>query len=65
MRRFIVHLVTEVDFVDGDEASNDVVQTYKKYLAEIVEEAAEDLFLQTIKGSHVESVSVAEIKAEV
>jgi hypothetical protein len=25
-----VHLVTEIDFVDGDEVSNDVVQNYKK-----------------------------------
>jgi hypothetical protein len=26
MRRFMVHFVTEIDFVDGDEASDDVVQ---------------------------------------
>ena len=26
MRRFMVHLVTEVDFEDGDEASDETVQ---------------------------------------
>ena len=40
MRRFMVHFVTEIDFVDGDEASDDVVQTYKKHLAETVQDAA-------------------------
>jgi hypothetical protein len=26
MRRFMVHFVTEIDFVDGDEASEDVIR---------------------------------------
>jgi hypothetical protein len=26
MRRFVVHLVTEIDFVDGDEASDEAVR---------------------------------------
>ena len=64
MRRFIVHLVTEIDFVDGDEASDDVVQTYKNHLAETVQDAAEALSLRTIKGSQVENVLVEEIKVE-
>ena len=50
MRLFMVHFVTEIDFVDGDEASDDVVQTYKKHLAETVQDAAEALSLRTIKG---------------
>jgi hypothetical protein len=29
MRRFMVHLVTEVDFEDGDEASDKTVQNYQ------------------------------------
>ena len=29
MRRFNVHLVTEVDFEDGDEASDETVQNYQ------------------------------------
>jgi hypothetical protein len=32
MRRFVVHFVTGVDFVDGDEASDDVAQNYKRHL---------------------------------
>ena len=64
MRRFMVHFVTEIDFVDGDEAADDVVQTYKKHLAETVQDAAEALSLRTIKGSRVENVLVEEIKVE-
>ena len=64
MRRFMVHLVTEIDFVDGDEASDAAAQNYQKHLSETVRNAAQGLSLRTIKGSRVESVSVVEIKAE-
>ena len=64
MRRFMVHLVTEVDFVDGDEASDALVQNYRKHLSETVRNAAQGLSLRTIKDTRVVSVSVAEIKAE-
>jgi hypothetical protein len=64
MRRFMVHFVSEIDFVDGDEASDDVVQNYKKHLSETVQDAAEALSLRTIKSSQVENVLVEEIKAE-
>ncbi len=57
----MVHFVT--DFVDGDEAADDVVQTYKKHLAETLQDAAETLSLRTIKGVQVENVLVEEIKA--
>jgi hypothetical protein len=50
MRRFVVHFVTGIDFVDGDEASDDVVQNYKRHLAETVQDAAQNLSLRTIKG---------------
>jgi hypothetical protein len=33
MRRFMVHLVTEIDFVDGDEASDVAAQNYQKHLS--------------------------------
>ena len=33
MRRFNVHLVTEIDFVDGDEASDEAAQNYQKHLS--------------------------------
>ena len=40
MRRFMVHLVTEVDFEDGDEASDKAVQSYQKDLKDTVVNAA-------------------------
>jgi hypothetical protein len=64
MRRFRAHFVTEIDFVDGDEASDTAAQNYKKHLAETVQDAAQNLSLPTIKGTRVESVQVEEIKAE-
>ena len=64
MRRFKVHLVTEVDFEDGDEASDKAVQDYQKHLKDTVVSAARELLLRTVKGSRVESVSVTEIKDE-
>jgi hypothetical protein len=64
MRRFMVHLVTEIDFVDGEEASDEAVRNYQKHLSETVQNAAQGLSLRTIKGTRVESVSVAEIKTE-
>ena len=64
MRRFMVHLVTEVEFEDGDEASDKTVQSYQKQLSETVRNAAQGLLLRTVKGARIESVSVAEIKTE-
>jgi hypothetical protein len=64
MRRFRVHFVTEIDFVDGDEASDAAALDYKKHLAETVQDAAQNLSLRTIKGAMVETVVVEEIKAE-
>ena len=64
MRRFMVHLVTEVEFEDGDEASDKTVQNYQKQLLETVRNAAQGLLLRTVKGARIESVSVAELKTE-
>jgi hypothetical protein len=64
MRRFMVHLVTEIDFVDGDEASDEAARNYKTHLAETVQNAAQGLLLWTIKDAQVESVSVTEIISE-
>jgi hypothetical protein len=64
MRRFMVHLVTEVEFEDGDEASDKTVQNYQKHLSETVRNAAQGLLLRTVKGARIESASVVEIKAE-
>jgi hypothetical protein len=64
MRRFRVQLVTEVDFVDGDEVSDEAVQNYQKHLSASVQNAAQAISLRIIKASRIESVSVAEIKDE-
>jgi hypothetical protein len=64
MRRFMVHLVTEVEFEDGDEASDKTVRNYQKQLSETVRNAAQGLLLRTVKGARIESVSVAEIRTE-
>jgi hypothetical protein len=64
MRRFMVQLVTEVEFEDGDEASDKTVQNYQKQLSETVRNAAQGLLLRTVKGARIESVSVAEIRTE-
>ena len=60
----MVRFVTAIDFVDGDEPSDDVVQNYKRHLAETVEDATQNLSLRTIKGVRIEKVQVEEIKAE-
>ena len=64
MRRFMVHLVTEVEFEDCDEASDKTVRNYQKQLSETVRNAAQGLLLRTVKGARIESVSVAEIRTE-
>ena len=64
MRRFMVHLVTEIDFVDGDEASDEAAQNYEKHLSDTFRNAVQGISLRTIKDSRVESVSVTEIKDE-
>jgi hypothetical protein len=58
MRRFMVHVVTEIDFVDDDQVSD----AYEKHLAETIKKAAEGISLRTIQGNKVENVLVAEIK---
>jgi hypothetical protein len=64
MRRFMVHLVTEIDFVDGDEASDEAAQNYQKHLSDALRNAAQGISLRTIKDARVESISVTEIKDE-
>jgi hypothetical protein len=49
MRRFMVHLVTEVEFEDGDEASDKTVQNYQKHLKDTVQNAARPGNLAPVK----------------
>ena len=62
MRRFTAHLVTEIDFVDGDDASDAAAQNYQKHLSDTLQNAARGCSLRTIKASRVETVSVEETK---
>ena len=55
MRRFNVHLVTEVDFLDGDEASDQEARNYEKDLAEALQIAALGDLAPAIKDARVES----------
>ena len=49
MRRFMVHLVTEIDFIDGDQASDQAAQSYQKHLSDSLRNAAQGISLRTIK----------------
>jgi hypothetical protein len=51
MRRFMVHLVTEIDFIDGDEASDEAAQNYQKHLSDTLRNAAQGISLRTIKDA--------------
>jgi hypothetical protein len=62
MRRFMLHLETAIDFVDGDGVSDEIVQGYERHLAETVQKTAKTLSLRTIKGNRVVAVQAGEIK---
>jgi hypothetical protein len=62
MRHFTVHLATEIDFVDGNDVSDALVQNYEKHLAEELKKTAQNLSLRTIRGTKVSHVQVAETK---
>ena len=49
MRRFMVHLVTEIDFIDGDEASDEAAQNYQKHLSDTFRSAAQGISLRTTR----------------
>jgi hypothetical protein len=53
MRRFMVHLVTEIDFIGGDEASDEAAQNYQKHLSDTLRNAAQGISLRTIKDARV------------
>jgi hypothetical protein len=60
MSRFLVQMVTEIDFVSG--GSDPVAHGYEQHVAEVVKEAAQRLSLRTIQGNKVVKVQVTEIK---
>lgn len=63
MRRFMVHLVTNIEFVDGDKVSDEAVQNYEKHLADAIRDAAQNLSLRAISGTEVGEVLVAELRS--
>jgi len=58
MQRFMVLMVTEIDFVPGSE---DTVPNYEEHVAEAVKAAAEKLSLRSVQGNRVVKVQVTEI----
>ena len=54
--RFMVHLVTEVDFVDGDNVSDALKQNYQQHLAEALQKASDELSLRSMRGSKVMTI---------
>ena len=53
MRRFMVHLVTEIDFIGGDESSDEAAQNYQKHLSDTLRNTAQGISLRTIKDARV------------
>ena len=49
----MTHVVTEIQFVDGDDVSDRVRENYAKHLAEELQKAAQHLSLRTIKSTRV------------
>ena len=61
--QFMTHVVTEIQFVDGDNVSDGIKENYAKHLAEELQKAAQHLSLRTIKSTRVKTIQVAEIKS--
>jgi hypothetical protein len=58
----MVHFVTEVDFVTGEDVADAAAHNYEKHLAEAIRDAAQNLSLRTIRSTQVGNVLIAEIK---
>jgi hypothetical protein len=65
MRRFIILLETDVDFVDGDAVSEEAVQNVEKHLLTEVKKAAEGFSHRVIRGLLISNAQVAEIKGSI
>ena len=60
MRRFMLLLVTEIDFVS--QGNDSLAGNYEQNLATVVQEAAQKLSLRAVQGTKVVKVQVAETK---
>ena len=59
MRRFMLLMTTEIDFVSD---TDDLAQNYEENLAKVVREAAANLSLRAVSGNKVVKVQVSEVK---
>jgi len=65
MRRLLTQLVLDVDFVDGDSVSDDVVEHCEKHLLAEVDQLTKRFSLRTINGLKVMKLDVAEIRGQI
>ncbi len=65
MRRLLTQMVLDIDFVDGDSVSDDVVEHCEKHLMTEIEELTKRFSLRTINGLKVMKLHVAEIKGQI
>ena len=65
MRRFIILLETDVDFVDGDSALEELVQTVERDLMTEVQKAVQGFSHRGVRGLLISKLQVAEIKGSV
>ena len=64
VRRFMVMLTTDVDFV-GDDPTDGVAENYEKHLLEEVRNAAQKLSLRTMAGHKIMKAQAVEIKGAI
>ena len=65
MRRFIILLETEVDFVDGDSALDELVQNVERDLMTQIHKTVEGFSHRAIRGLLISKLQGAEIKGSV
>jgi hypothetical protein len=59
MRRFLIVLTADVDFVDGDDARS---ENFEKHMLEDVRAAAQRVSLRNVRGHKVPHAQIAEVK---
>jgi hypothetical protein len=65
MRRFIILLETDVDFVDGDTAAEELVQTVGRDFLIEVQKAVQGFSHRGVRGLLISKLQLAEIKGSV
>jgi len=65
MRRFLILLETEVDFVDGDSVSDKLVENVEQDLMMAIKKATEGFSHRAIRGLLINKLEGAQIKGSV